>query len=136
MHLKEKEGLHKFMGAPKGHPYYGGGGGRKKGVPNKITTTCKKAIEQVADRLGGVDRIVEWVREDPENEKVFWSSMYTKLLPLQVVGDKDNPLEVLSRIEIVLIKAEEKSNVIDATFSNVENESPRSICTSGEPEPV
>lgn len=122
------------MGAPKGHPRYGGG--RAKGQLNKLTVTVKKTLEQVAEELGGVARIVEWVREDPENEKVFWSSMYTKLLPLQVIGDKDNPLEVLSRIEIVLIKAEEKSNVIDATFSNVENESPRSLCASGEPESV
>ena len=27
------------------------------------------AIEQVAERIGGVDRMVEWVQEDPANER-------------------------------------------------------------------
>jgi hypothetical protein len=34
-------------------------GGRKKGTLNKLTTSVKDAIEQVAERIGGVDRMVE-----------------------------------------------------------------------------
>jgi hypothetical protein len=34
------------------------------------------------------------VRKSPENEKAFWTTIYTKLLPLQVAGDKDNPLSI------------------------------------------
>jgi len=33
---------------------------------------------------------VEWVQEDPENERVFWVSIYPKLLPVQLAGDKYN----------------------------------------------
>ena len=55
-------------------------GGRKKGTLNKLTTSVKDAIEQVAERIGGVDRMVEWVQEDPENERVLWVSIYPKLL--------------------------------------------------------
>jgi hypothetical protein len=43
------------------------------------------------------------VRECPENEKAFWTSIYTKLLPLQVAGDKDNPLSI-HRIERTIVE--------------------------------
>ena len=67
-------------------------GGRLKGTPNKVTTLAKDAIAAAAERLGGIDRLVEWVREDPGNERVFWGTIYTKLLPLQVSGDPSAPL--------------------------------------------
>ncbi len=65
-------------------------GGRPKGSVNKTTATAKAMIESAADLLGGVDRIVAWAKEAPENERTFWGSMYPKLLPLQVNGPGDN----------------------------------------------
>jgi len=47
--------------------------------------------------------MTQWVREDPLNERAFWSSIYPKLLPLQVGGDKDNPLTVITRVERVIV---------------------------------
>jgi hypothetical protein len=67
-------------------------GGRLKGTPNKVTTLAKDAIAAAAERLGGINRLVEWVRADPANERVFWGTIYTKLLPLQVSGDPSAPL--------------------------------------------
>lgn len=43
-----------------------------------------------ADGIGGVPRMIEWIKEDAGNEKVFWSQMYTKLLPHQVEGTGEN----------------------------------------------
>lgn len=63
------------------------GRGRPKGSQNKTTTAAKDAIALAAERLGGVDRLVEWAKEDAGNEKVFWGTVYPKLLPLQVNGD-------------------------------------------------
>ena len=62
-------------------------GGRIKGSLNKTTHTAKEAISLAAEMLGGVNRLVEWAKEAPENEKAFWSSVYPKLLPLQVNAD-------------------------------------------------
>jgi len=59
------------------------GKGRPKGVPNKATAMAKSVIAEAAERMGGVERIIEWVGESPDNEKIFWSSMYTKLIPVQ-----------------------------------------------------
>lgn len=76
----------------KGHK---GGPGRPKGVPNKTTLVAKEAIAQAAERLGGVDRLVAWAKEDPANERAFWAQVYPKLLPLQVAGTgKDGALLV------------------------------------------
>lgn len=60
------------------------GRGRPKGSVNKVTAAAKAVIAEAAERLGGADRLVEWAREDPANEKAFWSSVYPRLLPLDV----------------------------------------------------
>lgn len=70
------------------------GRGRPKGAVNATTRAAKEAIEYAAAGLGGADRLVTWAQEDPANERVFWGSIYPKLLPLTVAGDKDAPLTV------------------------------------------
>lgn len=59
------------------------GPGRPKGVPNKTTKLAKEAIAEAFDRLGGADRLVEWAQEDPDNEKVFYTALLPKLIPVQ-----------------------------------------------------
>ncbi|MCX2894343.1 hypothetical protein ORG27_12225 [Stenotrophomonas lactitubi] len=61
-------------------------------------------IEEVAMGLGGAERMLAWVKEDSGNEKAFWTAIYPKLLPLQVQGDKDNPL--ISGIVVTLVQPE------------------------------
>lgn len=59
-------------------------GGRAKGTPNKMTTTAKAAIALAAEKLGGGERLYQWTQEAPENERAFWTTIYPKLLPLDV----------------------------------------------------
>lgn len=75
-------------------------GGRKKGSLNKTTRLAKDAIALAADRLGGVDRLVAWAQDDPANERVFWGSIYTKLLPLQV--NVDGKIDI-TKVENVIV---------------------------------
>ena len=70
------------------------GGGTRKGVPNKLTASVKEAIEAAAQGLGGGTRLEAWAREAPENEKAFWTTIYPKLLPLQVTGKDGGPLQI------------------------------------------
>lgn len=63
-----------------------GGKGRPKGAINKTTKAAKDAIAQAAEALGGAERLTAWAQEDPANERVFWGTIYPKLLPLQVTG--------------------------------------------------
>lgn len=70
------------------------GRGRPKGSKNKIGAEAKQVIAQAAEGLGGAERLLEWAKSAPENEKAFWATIYPKLLPLTVSGDPDAPLSV------------------------------------------
>jgi hypothetical protein len=63
------------------------GPGRPKGSPNKVTKAAKDIIADAADRLGGVERLVAWAKEDAQNERAYWAQIFPKLLPLQVNAD-------------------------------------------------
>lgn len=70
------------------------GAGRPKGVPNKITTTAKETIQLAAEGLGGLKRLVKWAQSDAQNERIFWGTIYPKLLPHQITGVDGAPLSV------------------------------------------
>ena len=73
------------------------GRGRPKGSPNRTTASAKEAIAQAAEKLGGADRLVAWAQEEPANERAFWSTIYPKLLPLQVSGEDGGPIQAVIR---------------------------------------
>lgn len=79
-----------------------GAGGRPKGIPNKTTRTALEAIALAAEALGGHKRLGEWAKEAPENEKAFWSTIYPKLLPLQVTGKDGGAIKTDSVVEVAM----------------------------------
>lgn len=63
-------------------------GGRSKGTPNKLTSTAKDTIAQCASMLEANGKtLYAWVDKEDANERIFWSQIYPKLLPLQVTGE-------------------------------------------------
>ena len=72
--------------------------GRKHGSLNKTTKAAKDAIAFAAEGLGGADRLIAWAKEDPLNERAFWTSIYPKLLPLQVTGEGGGALQHSIRV--------------------------------------
>ena len=60
------------------------GSGRKPGQVSKFTATVKEAVEIAAEGIGGVTRLMQWIKEDKANEYAFWTSMYMRLLPLHL----------------------------------------------------
>ena len=82
------------------------GKGRPKGSRNRTTSAAKATIEDAVEGLGGADRLRARVRESPENERVFWSSILPRLLPLPVTGPGtgEEPFQVASHVLIVLAK--------------------------------
>lgn len=76
-----------FQKGSSGNPH-----GKPRGAKNKTTSVAKEAIQVAAEGLGGAERLMAWAKEDPANERVFWGTIYPKLLPLQVQGDADQPL--------------------------------------------
>jgi hypothetical protein len=80
---------------PKDNIGVGKGKGRPKGSLNKTTISVKQAIEAAAEGLGGTARLIAWASEEPANERIFWGSIYPKLLPLTLTGDPTQPLSIL-----------------------------------------
>ena len=70
------------------------GQGRPKGRLSDTTLTAKECIALAGNELGGYRRLVAWVRLDPTNERVFWGSIYPRLLPVQLSGEGGGPLQL------------------------------------------
>jgi len=78
------------------------GPGRPKGLPNKTTRTALETIAMAAEGIGGGERLIEWAKGSPENERVFWGTIYPKLLPLQVTGRDGGAIETNSKVSVDL----------------------------------
>jgi hypothetical protein len=74
-------------------------GGRQKGTPNKLSTTVKDNFIAVFADLNGQDlmHMKEWAKENPTQ----FYNLYAKLLPLQLAGDQENPIQTITKIELV-----------------------------------
>ena len=69
---------------PKDNIGVGKGRGRPAGSLNKTTMAAKEALTYAFEGLGGAQGLVEWAMRDEKNESAFWTTIYPKLLPLQV----------------------------------------------------
>lgn len=78
------------------------GKGRPKGARNKTTIAAKNAIAAAAEKLGGVDRLVDWAKEDPANERVFWGTVFPKLIPLDL--NAGGEINVVHKIERSIVR--------------------------------
>lgn len=86
-------------GSPKGVKQ----GGRKPGTPNKLTTEVKEMILQALDQAGGVAYLAAQANENPGP----FMTLVGKVLPLQLTGDKNNPV-VVTRVELVALGSRDK----------------------------
>jgi hypothetical protein len=53
-------------------------------MPNKMTIAARDTIMQAAEEIGGWKRLAQWALDTPANESLFWSTIYPRLLPLEV----------------------------------------------------
>ena len=84
-----------------------GNPGKPKGATNKTTKTAKEAIALAAEGLGGVDRLIEWAKEDPGNEKAFWTQLYPKLIPVQVANADGESFKTENEWTVKLVRVED-----------------------------
>ncbi len=77
-------------------------GGRKKGTPNKITALLRDAILKAATDAGDGDLSAYLLKQANGNPTAFLG-LLGKVLPMQVGGDRDNPVEMIHKIERVIV---------------------------------
>src|SRR3954471_11513114 len=58
--------------------------GRPAGAANKLPTQAKEIVLTAVDILGGANRLAEWARESPDNERALWLEVLPRLLPKQI----------------------------------------------------
>jgi hypothetical protein len=69
------------------------GPGRPKGVPNRTTMLLKDAIIKAATDAGEGDMAAYLTTQARENPGPFLA-LLGKVLPMQIAGDSENPLEI------------------------------------------
>lgn len=92
-----------MTGRPKGQPKTGG---RKKGSTNKITALLKDAILKAAEKAGGKEGLVGYLRTQALKQPGPFMALLGKVLPMQIANDGDDALKV-TVIERVIVNAED-----------------------------
>lgn len=82
------------------------GPGRPKGAPNKTSAQLKEMILAALDQSGGVDYLMERAN-DPRTASAFLT-LVGKVLPMTVAGDSENPVQTVTRIELVPMKRDDR----------------------------
>jgi hypothetical protein len=85
-------------------------GGRKRGTPNKTTTQLKEAILAAAERAGGEGGLVKYLHDQARLNPGHFMTLLGKVLPMQVAGDKDNPLQTRATVEWTIVGATSKKD--------------------------
>jgi hypothetical protein len=79
------------------------GAGRKPGIPNKLTGELKEMILEAANLAGGKGGTVQYLQTQASANPTAFMSLLGRVLPMTVGGDKDNPINVRSTIEINIV---------------------------------
>lgn len=88
------------------------GKGRPKGSPNRTTALLKDAILKAAEQAGnkiGKEGLVSYLEAQATESPSAFLSLLGKVLPMQVVGDPDQPLQTITRIELVALSGNDDS---------------------------
>tara|TARA_R100001086_G_scaffold239526_1_gene164987 strand:- start:744 stop:1055 length:312 start_codon:yes stop_codon:yes gene_type:complete len=87
------------------------GPGRPKGQVNKTTALLKDAILKAAQAAGGggKDGMVEYLTVQATANPGPFMALLGKVLPMQVVGDPDNPVQTITKIELVAVRPDDNS---------------------------
>lgn len=77
-------------------------GGSRKGIPNKTTAALKDMILNALDKAGGEAYLMERAK-DPRTASAFLT-LVGKVLPMQVTGPEDGPVQVASVVLVPMRK--------------------------------
>jgi hypothetical protein len=100
--VKKRKGPHRFQPGAL-NPRAQGKGGRKKGVPNKITRDIKLALINALERLGGEDYFVKVGRK---NQRVF-GALLGRVIPHQI--EQAAPEETADKIRAHLAEMDQRT---------------------------
>lgn len=77
------------------------GPGRPKGSKNKLTMDIKQMVIAALDKAGGEKYLLKQANDNPN----AFLTLLGKVIPTQISGDKENPLEIVHMITRRIVKA-------------------------------
>jgi len=83
-------------------------GGRKKGVPNKLTATMKQILEWVLQDTGGAEAMSAWVKKNDRNRLEFYR-ICARLIPAEIHAQVETRIVDESRIQQIRDELREAS---------------------------
>ncbi len=85
------------------------GPGRPKGARNKISGTAKENIVSVFEKLGGIEGMFGWAGKNDRNRGIFYQSIYSKILPMDIYNQHSGAIDSAVNIKIVRTIVEQKN---------------------------
>jgi hypothetical protein len=79
-------------------------GGRKKGTPNKVTGALKDMILTALEQAHP-DGSVAYLKAQAGSNPTAFLTLVGKVLPLQLTGDDDNPVKMVTEVTLRGIRA-------------------------------
>lgn len=67
------------------------GTGRKKGTPNKVTSSIKNAFKEAFEEMGGAAALMKWGKDNPTD----FYKLASKLIPTEVQTSVEGSLTVV-----------------------------------------
>lgn len=80
-------------------------GGRQRGTPNKLTAHLKEMILEAAEKAGGEGGTVAYLQTQALLNPGPFLALLGKVLPMQIAGDEDNPVSVITRIDLIGVQS-------------------------------
>ena len=71
-------------------------GGRKRGTPNRATTSVKAALLEAFELRGGVLALLKWADKDPGGFYALWARLAPREVNAEVSGKGGGPVQVWS----------------------------------------
>ncbi len=71
---------------------------RKVGARKRVPA-IKEALAAAYEGMGGLEALTQWARDNPEKFYALWAK-------LQGAGEADRPVEVIHKIERILVRPE------------------------------
>ncbi len=80
-------------------------------MPNKNTTQLKDAILQAATEEGN-GSLTAYLRQQAREQPAAFMSLLSKVLPLQLQNDRDNP-DVITQVVHLVVDTREQAEMIE-----------------------
>jgi hypothetical protein len=87
--------MSKFEKGKSGNPH-----GRPPGSANKVPAILKEAIIRAAELAGGEEGLTGYLQTQANANPSVFLGLLGKVLPLQMAGDRENPLQHIHVLEV------------------------------------